>query len=72
MFTLNQEQKQIVSDTQGAKLVISGPGTGGNLHRQGCSGDAGTGARVDGTDARRLHHPQFCPQCYLRLSAPRL
>jgi superfamily I DNA/RNA helicase len=28
MFTLNQEQKQIVSDTQGAKLVISGPGTG--------------------------------------------
>lgn len=28
MFTLNQEQKQIVADTQGAKLVISGPGTG--------------------------------------------
>lgn len=28
MFTLNQEQKQIVADTQRAKLVISGPGTG--------------------------------------------
>jgi DNA helicase-2/ATP-dependent DNA helicase PcrA len=28
MVTLNQEQKRIVEDTEGVKLVISGPGTG--------------------------------------------
>lgn len=28
MLTLNQEQKRIVEDTEGVKLVISGPGTG--------------------------------------------